>query len=339
MELALQQPGISADDVSRVYQALLRRPPEHDPAGVKMPAVDFVLSVAVSDERRELLEHEYFRKAAATTGMWISKADVGYLVTYASDAWIGEAIRRTGRFGEGDIAHAARLLERLGKPLKKAAFLDIGANIGTHTLFALHDGFERALCIEADCANFKLLRINQILNGVDHRCVNILAAASGEDGIAELELSPVNYGDHRVRPANPGSLPVHGEAGWSTRKVETRRLDTLLRDCSLPPHEIGLAWIDTQGHEAHVLSGAPSLLAAGVPIVAEFWPYGLARAGNYQRLRDMLAASGKRIYDLRQSIAEDRPAEIGLSQLDARYDSLVQFEAIGRSPHTDLLLV
>jgi hypothetical protein len=58
--------------------------------------------------------------------------------------------------------------------------------------------------------------------------------------------------------------------------------------------EIDLVWMDVQGHEAHVLAGATCL--AGVPVVTEFWPFGLRRAGALARFHELTA--GRRSVDL-----------------------------------------
>lgn len=58
--------------------------------------------------------------------------------------------------------------------------------------------------------------------------------------------------------------------------------------------------MDTQGFEGHILSGAVSLIKAQVPIVTEFWPYGLKRSEGLELL--YLALSTARytsMYDLR----------------------------------------
>ena len=41
----------------------------------------------------------------------------------------------------------------------------------------------------------------------------------------------------------------------------------------------GLLWVDIQGHEGYLFKGARRTLARGMPVVSEFWPYGLRRAG------------------------------------------------------------
>jgi FkbM family methyltransferase len=185
-----------------------------------------------------------------------------------------------------------------------------------------------------------LLRVNQILNRVDDRCMNFRLAVSDFDGIADLELSPTNFGDHRIR--RPGARldggSVHGEEQWQTRETTVRRIDTLFSENDVDVGAIGIAWIDTQGHEGHVLQGASRLLDAGIPIVAEFWPYGLKRSGGYAKLREALQGVRK-VYELRASIQERRPIELSFGQLDRMFDDFIHRETAGVSPHTDLLLV
>jgi hypothetical protein len=43
--------------------------------------------------------------------------------------------------------------------------------------------------------------------------------------------------------------------------------------------DIAIVWIDVQGYEGYVFAGARTLLATGVPVVSEIWPYGIRRAG------------------------------------------------------------
>lgn len=43
--------------------------------------------------------------------------------------------------------------------------------------------------------------------------------------------------------------------------------------------DIAVVWIDVQGYEGYVFKGACELLSTGIPVVAEIWPYGIARTG------------------------------------------------------------
>jgi hypothetical protein len=108
-------------------------------------------------------------KLMVSSDLWVTKAQVGYLVSYMADKVIGELIRSNGHFQEEEIFHAIQLLAKLGHSVRLTTFVDVGANIGTHTLWALRYGFESAVCIEADADNFRLLRVNQILNDMEAR--------------------------------------------------------------------------------------------------------------------------------------------------------------------------
>lgn len=329
-----QQPRLtSAADVDHIYRTLLHRPPENPTLGVGHSLVEYTLSVCTSAERRALLERELRERLSAANDLWVTKGEAGYFVTYAADQVIGNSIRTAGRFQEREINHALALLEKLDIPPRLTTFVDVGANIGTHTIWALRCGFQRCVCIEPDPGNFKLLRANQILNDVDAFCRNILAAASAEEGTMQLEISPVNFGDHRIR-FSP-SDGAYGESRWKTQNVSVKRLDALLADAE----DLGLIWIDTQGHEGHVLAGAPRLLGlTTVPIVAEFWPYGLERAGGYEMLRALLSTSKRRIYNLQQE-STDKPEQLDLIQLDELYTSLLRQDSIQGVADTNLLFV
>src|SRR5262245_41486917 len=71
----------------------------------------------------------------------ITPTDFGYVITYTVDDTIGESIPQIGRFFGADVGRALRLLNRLGRPIRASTFLDIGANIGTFSLYALKHGF------------------------------------------------------------------------------------------------------------------------------------------------------------------------------------------------------
>lgn len=276
---------------------------------------------------------------AANTSLWLSRTDSGHMMTYTADKVIGESIRQTGKFQEADIEQARTIIEGLGVSVELSTFLDVGANIGTHSLFSLRFGFRRAVCIEAEPRNFKLLRVNQILNDVDQNCVNILAAASSKAGESTFELSPRNFGDHRVR-FETALQDLHDEGSRQLITVPTKPLDTILSDVSVNCRDIGLVWIDTQGHEGHVLSGAGDLLSTSVPIVAEFWPYGLERSGGYKLLRDAISNSGRRMFDLRQCIVSGNPQQIDLKiELDEIYRSMLENESNKKPTHTDMIII
>lgn len=190
---------------------------------------------------------------------------------------------------------------------------DIGANIGTVCIPAVSSGtFARAVAVEADSHNARLLRTNVNLNGLEQRITVVEKAVSDTDGGQLLfERSADNFGDHRVASAQAGGL--FAEATREKFAVNCTTLDTLI-----PASSTGhLIWMDIQGHEGQALAGAGRVLAQRPPLVIEFWPYGLARNGGLERFRQALLPYGEFI-DINSGTWQRRP----LAELDALWAAL-----------------
>lgn len=217
--------------------------------------------------------------------------------------------------------------------LAGGAVLDVGANIGTSVVPLLRlYGADRGVAIEPAPGNAELLRLNLALNGLAERVTVLAMGLSDRDGELELELSPENPGDDRLRV--PGTQLDAEEAARETVRVEVRRFDTLVERRTLDPDVLTLAWLDVQGHEGHVLSGARTLLESDVPVVTEFWPSTMGRMGGLRPFTELVAAHFSRAIDLRRTLAEGRAAEVPVTALDElaeRYADTTTF--------TDLLLL
>lgn len=221
----------------------------------------------------------------------------------------------------------------MGAGIEGRGFLDIGGNIGSATCLALSRyGAAEAWIFEPSPANVVLLRQNMLVNGLENRVHVHPIALSDHDGTTTFELSDKNWGDNRVRVERANgdrSLGVLGEAQRRTVEVPARRLDSLVDDGSIDLDSIGLAWIDVQGHEAHVFAGAVNLLDSDVPIICEYWPYGLERAGGLQRFHTLVAGSRSRFIDLATPDATVLPIA-KLAALQSKYTGVT---------YTDLLLL
>lgn len=88
--------------------------------------------------------------------------------------------------------------------------------------------------------------------------------------------------------------------------------------------------MDVQGHEGHLLSGASRLLASTVPIVCEYWPYGLERAGGLERFHALVTAFRSRFADLSTPDVSVLPIS-RLGALRGQYTGVIGY--------TDLLLL
>lgn len=170
---------------------------------------------------------------------------------------------------EGDYEpEFRRLLEHLD--LDGGVCLDIGANIGLHTLTLSRRVGPRGKVIsfEPEQHNHELLRENLRLNQVEN--VDARRTAVGErQGTVRMALHPYNYGDHRVA----------GEGG-SGQEVPLTTVDEAVKD--IPDGQIRLVKIDVQGYEQNVLEGMRRTVARnpGMVLLLEVFPEALHQAGS-----------------------------------------------------------
>jgi len=201
-------------------------------------------------------------------------------------------------------------------PATGRVFIDVGANIGTTTVPAIMEwGASLVLAIEPEPENFKLLRCNTILNCIDNQVVCVQAAATDKRGPITLELSGSNSGDHRVKPS-----AAEAEHNRGTVTVEGAPLDELIDANGIDRSNIGLVWIDVQGHEGQVLDSAPITLAARVPMVLEYWPYALSQSQGLELLHGHIAASFSAFVDLNEPRTLLNAEHV--EQLRLRYEGL-----------------
>lgn len=230
-------------------------------------------------EQRELLKWKRMRSSGAIWGLSQKRETFVYAL---ADEVVGKEVAVRGDFQFSKFADALHALrrERVG------TLVYVGANIGVTYIPAVSQGLaRRAIAIEPDPLNFRLLACNVGLNGLEKSITCINAAAVGDDRSEVLmERSSTNFGDHRV-VSQQGLRPSRGELV----NIASARLDQMV-GCLDP--ETDLIWIDVQGYEVEVLQGARSLLEAGVPLVLEFWPYGLAEHDSQSALPEVLCEYG-----------------------------------------------
>jgi len=254
--------------------------------------------------------HPPFEQLAGLTSIAASPASPTYLFS-TRDVVIGRNVLKHSGYEEDELRW---VLDYLGQPQLQRTVVDVGANIGTTTVpLLLRYGAARVEAFEPDDMNFKLLRCNLILNGVEDQAIPRQLAISDVNGEVTFELCGWNFGDHRVRVDEDASAGIHEESSRATVIVAASRLDDAV---STLPEEIGLIWIDAQGHEAHILEGAPGLLDQGMPWVIEYWPYGLTRQRGLEGLNKALAKRASHVVDVRRSMTEGRPVLVETASLD-----------------------
>ena len=286
--------------------------------------------------------HAFPLLARVTPFVGVDRDGVRFVVSTREASGVGYTTFIYGAFDEETLRRTLATLERHRgvTTLRGTTVLEIGANIGTETVsFLKRHGVDRVVAFEPDAENARLLRANVALNGV-HDCAEVHEIAlSDVDATVLLENSPENWGDHRVRVADPQGPALRAENARPTVEVLARSIDSLVAGGELGLDGVGLVWMDAQGHEGHILAGARQLIASGVPVLTEYWPYGLRRAGGLDRFHALVAEGYDTVVDLRTGLDEPPVTlEAGrVAELEGRYGA--DENGDGFDPHTDLVLL
>ena len=134
---------------------------------------------------------------------------------------------------------------------KASTALDIGANIGNHTVwFAGH--FDRVVAFEPNPMVAALLRINTMALGEAVEVVEV--GLSDISGQAEFMIDGDHLGCSHISD-KPADI-----------QVAVERLDAFADPLDL--HGVGFVKIDVEGHEEKVIAGAADLLLKAKPVIA-----------------------------------------------------------------------
>ncbi|MGY3232364.1 FkbM family methyltransferase [Luteibacter sp. HA06] len=205
----------------------------------------------------------------------------------------------------GELESGTRLLiESIVQP--GMTFVDVGANIGMHTVAAGRAlrGHGRVVAFEPFPRTMSLLRETIWMNGLDAICELHGAAVSSKAGETTLFLGRTS-GHHSL-------FPLPGETGEVTVQLVT------LDDVIGHNERVDVIKIDAEGAELDVIHGAGKLLSANpnVSLIVEFGPAHLARTGDsVERWLAQFTVLGfdYQVIDPRTGVLSTRtPAELAL---------------------------
>jgi FkbM family methyltransferase len=208
-----------------------------------------------------------------------------------SDRVVGAWLMWHGGWQRREIEAAVESLSSAGRLPADAIFVDVGAHIGTHTVYALRTNrFVRAVAFEPEPRNARLLAMNVETNGLSQAVVVVRKAAGARSGSGMLHLHPRNSGAHAME------VPPSIDADRAL-EVPVVRVEDELAALEIPLEKVGLVWIDVEGYEPHVLAGLKALMARSVPIAFEFTPrrYG---AQMKEELVELLACHYTTVHSL-----------------------------------------
>lgn len=201
-----------------------------------------------------------------------------YIIS-SNDHFIGHNLYIKGHF---DFEKFELALKIIGPEFQPTLLVDIGANIGTICIPAVKRNiFPKAIAIEPEPFNFKLLKLNTILNNVDNKIeIHNIALSDIENEVLDFEYSEDNYGDHRLRKNK------NKEKSIKSIQIKTQ---TLRKYLDIKSIDNTLIWIDTQGFEPFILKGIQDILKKSSPkLLIEFSPLHLDLNNSYTILKSIL---------------------------------------------------
>ncbi|MCR5256329.1 MAG: FkbM family methyltransferase [Acetatifactor sp.] len=149
---------------------------------------------------------------------------------------------------------------------KQDIFCDIGANIGTTFIYFKKnlDRDIKALAFEPSKENYKMLRVNALLNDISEGDVSAVCM-----GLSDKSSKAVL----KFEPTNPGSSYLTEGESENSDTVELISFDDYMEKNNIPPERLKYFWVDVEGFEARFLKGAKKTLKqVNVPFFMEFRP-------------------------------------------------------------------
>jgi len=160
------------------------------------------------------------------------------------------------------------------------AFLDVGANIGNHSVFFAQEcGASHVFMFEPVAELCEIATENMKNNAKCPWTLEQAIVSNNPDAEMGLWVS---------KPENMGRSKIDNASELRVRNI---RLDDYFREYD---GKIGLIKIDVEGAEAFVLQGALSIIKKHHPVIAAeaFGGYGMTAAEELKKIRAILEAMG-----------------------------------------------
>jgi FkbM family methyltransferase len=171
--------------------------------------------------------------------------------------------------------------------------VDIGANIGTFTLFAAHNAPQaKIVSVEPEPGNLVQLRINIAGNNIVDRVTIVEAGVGPEETTATFHVAHKNSGGHSLYHYTENSHPV---------EVKIIPLKTIFER----NHLTGCDYLklDCEGGEYDALYGMPDEILKNIPFMAiEYHHFSKDSKHTPVMLKAFLEAKGFTVIDAKKSI-------------------------------------
>jgi len=170
---------------------------------------------------------------------------------------IGLSINLHGRY-EVEILNLLEVFikQKIPDAFKNTA-LDIGANIGNHSIF-FSKLFKKVISFEPNPATFDVLALNIKYNAPNQNIIPHRIGLSDANGDLPFILNRSNIGGSRIQP------DFNNKEYHEKIRIKVNKADNIN---SLREEKISLIKVDVEGHEINVFKGAEELIKQNKPAI------------------------------------------------------------------------
>lgn len=206
---------------------------------------------------------------------------------------ISDQIRVQGRYEDISL----RAIETLLLPhlaCDRQYCLDVGANIGNHSIF-FSAFFARVVAFEPNPLARTLLELNLQVNGANNVDINSVGL-SDSSGTARLSVCRDNLGASRLKHL------AEADPAFAARIAEEVEIDVVPGDSTLAPEiSVGFIKIDVEGLESQVLRGLARTIEQHRPVIMlEQLAPGVDVATGRTSVTDFLTDFGYRPFEIQR---------------------------------------
>ena len=180
-----------------------------------------------------------------------------------TDDYIGTEIFLLGIYEESLVAALQRLLR--GMRREGAVFLDVGANVGNHTV-ALAGDFDRVIAVEPNPEVFAALELN-VRTNARAEVVALNCGLAGEPGELPFEIVQGHLGASGFAAGSAADPPSRAGAAIDRVVLPVRTGDDVVTEHLRAGEHLAFVKIDVEGLEAEVLDGLRAAIRQHLPVV------------------------------------------------------------------------
>lgn len=178
---------------------------------------------------------------------------------------VGRSIVLHGNWGRKETQKVVAFLEQQGMLSGKGVAMDLGANIGTQTLYLhLTAKFKKVIAVEAAPKNFDFLKANVRVNDWTSDIEAHHAAIYTKDGVINLNLKEEDVSGGHSLLELPGNT--------KTMEVPAITIGSLLSTYSISPEQVEFVWMDIEGFDFEILQEIHKTIGSQLPVFFEFSP-------------------------------------------------------------------